>query len=275
MADTTSRSSRSLLFLLSTSTGRRSKRRAALLSAFLPALPCSARTKRFSVASPRVIRRRNSSRPPRSSSRPDARRSLSASILAPEPPRPAMPELLINALAATTGWTADAGITVETQGFADHISGYNAASVALRVASGSAGKAATLALTSQDVAPYQWISFSAVSFRRGIQGMRHLADAQYSIELATGQVFYVPISSEFTRVWIPVDGYSAVTKFKVKALHNGADFLVLSNLRATRDDFPADVLYAVKAGIEIQRDRIAPGRGIGTVTGAAGDLAVD
>jgi hypothetical protein len=186
-----------------------------------------------------------------------------------------MPELIINALASTTGWTADAGITVETQGFSDHISGYNAASIALRIAAGSSGKSATLALTSQDVAPYQWISFSAVSFRKGIQGMRHLADAQYSIELATGQVFYVPISSEFTRVWIPVDGYAAVTKFKVKALHSEADFLVFSNLRATRDDFPADVLNSVKAGIELQRDRIAPGHSIGTVTGAAGDLAID
>lgn len=186
-----------------------------------------------------------------------------------------MAELLINALAATTGWTADAGLTVETQGFADHISGYSDASIAIRIPVGSLNKAATLAFTSQSVADYQWISFSAISFRRGIQGMRHLADAQYSIELATGQVFYVPISDEFTRVWIPIDGYSAVTEFKVKVLHNEADFLVLSNLRASHDDFPADVLNAIKAGIEIHRDRLAPGHSIGTVTAAAGDLAVD
>jgi len=184
-----------------------------------------------------------------------------------------MGEAIIDALSAITGWTAETGITLETQGFSDYISGFGSASLALRVSAGSDGKSASKTLTF-DATGFQWISFSAISLRKPSYSVNHIIDAMYAVELAAGQVFYVPIKSQFSRVFIPVDGFTALTRFKVTVLHDNADFLIVSNLMAVTDAFPADILNAIKTGIEVQRDRLAPGREIGTVTAAKGSRSI-
>lgn len=184
-----------------------------------------------------------------------------------------MSDTLIDALASPAGWTADSGITIESQGFKDYISGYNDASLALRVTAGHLGASATKTIAF-DATGKEWISFSAISLRRPVAELRRSSDAAYSIELASGQVFYVPIRGDFSRVFIPVDGFTGVTRFKITVRHNDDDFLMISNLRAVSDDFPADVLAGVKSGLERERDRLAPGIPIGTVTASAGARSV-
>jgi len=137
------------------------------------------------------------------------------------------------------------------------------------VAAGRRGASASKTI-SFDATGFEWISFSAISLRKPVAELNRSSDAAYSIELASGQVFYIPIRGDFSRVFIPIDGFTAMTTFKITVRHDDADFLILSNLRAVKDDFPADILAGVKAGVERERDLFAPGIAIGTVTAAAG-----
>lgn len=185
-----------------------------------------------------------------------------------------MADVLISALLGPDEWTASAGIVVEQQLFPEYCASGHATSVAIRIPSGSAGKSAQTTM-SFNAAGYDWITLSMASLRQPTPSLKRAADAHYAIELANGQVFYVPVSQSLSRVSIPVDGFSEIVRLKVIILHGGSDYLILSDLRATRRGLPQDLLLGVKLGIEAQRDRIlSSGREIGTVTGKAGDTSV-
>jgi len=184
-----------------------------------------------------------------------------------------MPSVQVNALLSAAGWTADAGLSVETQGFPEYAASGHPTSVAMRVSAGSRGRSASLPL-SFDAGAYEALTLSVASLRAPSGQLRTGSEATYSITLADGQEFLVPVGGSLSKVTVPVDGLSGVTRLQVRVLHDGPDYLVLSDLRASAGPLDQDLLAGVKSALEAERDRLSPGRDIGTVTAAAGDLAV-
>ena len=186
-----------------------------------------------------------------------------------------MSELLINALDSLTGWTADSGLTVELQYFDEYIANYHGAAIAIRIPSGSSGKTATLTLpASVDVSAFQELVINIASLRLESGQVERDSDALYAVSVATAQDFSIPTYKQLTDTSIPIDGYTAVTKLKIVVNHNKADYLILSDFRAVKESLPADILTAVKTGIEKERTRIGINRVMGTVTAKAGDEVV-
>lgn len=184
-------------------------------------------------------------------------------------------ELLINALESTTGWTADTGITVETQGHADYIANYHSAAIAIRIPAGSSNKTATLTLTTPvDVTGYEELVLNVASLRKPVTQVQRDTDAAYTISVATSQDFSIASPGVLTDVSIPVDGFTQVTKLKIIINHADSDYLILSDFRAVKESLPSDVLNAVKRGIERERDRLNLDAEIGTCTAPAGSEMV-
>lgn len=180
-------------------------------------------------------------------------------------------ERLLDALDSAAGWTAT-GLSLMVNQHEDYVAGRNSASLMISFPAGSKNKFAVKSIAA-DVSDAAEITFAIKSFRYPIDSMED--GPAYSIELASGQSFKVPNHSLFTAVTIPVDGFSAITEFKVTALTDAEDVIVISNLLAVRPELPLDVITAVKLGLQDQQSRLfGLGKQVGKVTASAGDEGV-
>lgn len=177
---------------------------------------------------------------------------------------------------ATTGWSADPGVTVATTEWPDLISGLHQSSLFLKFTAG--GEAWYTFPAPVDVSKAQWLTLSLASMRRPSGQIRTRAAATYAIVLTLDGApvrFEVPTFGVLTRVPLPLGGALLLTAVRIVAVHGADDWLVVSDLRAARDEMPLDLLASVAAGLRAQRD-ILLGRGmpVGTLTCAAGATKV-
>jgi len=180
-------------------------------------------------------------------------------------------EKLLDAFDSATGWTAT-GLSLMLNEHEDYVAGRNSASLMISFPAGSKDKFAIKSIAA-DVSDATEITFSIKSFRYPVDSMEDRP--AYSIELASGQSFKVPNHSLFTAVTIPVDGFSAITEFKITALTDFEDVIAISNLLAVRPELPLDILAAVKLGLEDQQSRLfGLGKKIGKVNAQAGATGV-
>lgn len=176
---------------------------------------------------------------------------------------------------ALAGWTPSGGATLELTEWPDLICGYDPAALMVRMA---AGGGASTAFAAVDVSKATGLALSLASFRRATGPLHKASDAAYAVDLTLdGSVirYLVPTYRGLTRVLLPLDGASELTGLAVIALHDGEDQLVVSGALAVADEAPLDLLLAVKAGLERERDLLfGRGRRVGTMTCSAGDSRV-
>lgn len=185
-------------------------------------------------------------------------------------------ELLIDELSDITNWTNDSGLTIALQGWEDYIANDHDYSIGITIPEGSSGLTAMLTLPSSiDISEYSELVFNITSLRLNSGDIRTDDDALYSISILSGQDFSIPCYRDsMTAISIPIDGFTTVDRLKLIINHDYADYIVLSDFRAVKEDFPSDILDSVKTSIETERDRIGALKEIGTITGSAGDESV-
>jgi len=180
-------------------------------------------------------------------------------------------KLSIEPFTSLTGWTTDGAITASILNQEPtYISGRLAASTIFKVPAGSNGKSIYKTI-SISLAGYDELVLSIWSQRKAGSVFEVGTDFAYQIAIEGTKAFYLPTYRGFNQVTISIAGITTATKVKITALHNDADYLLLSGLYAVKEEMPLDVMQALVDEIAYHAEVVSPGGvSIGTATTVAG-----
>lgn len=180
----------------------------------------------------------------------------------------------IETFETTSGWTTTGTMTVESMDHPEYIAMHKSASLLVTIPTGNQNIPIAKPLD-VDMNGKREIVLSVWSQRKASNWYTSTSDFRYLIEFAPGVVFYMPVLSGFEQVSFWVPELETVESIKITPLFNDDDALVLSACVAVQDEYPLDVMAAVKA--EIERSvalETGPGIEVGTVSGEAGDETI-
>ncbi len=176
-------------------------------------------------------------------------------------------KLAIEPFTSLSGWTLSGGITAPLLNqHRDYIADGLASSVAFHIPAGSSGQTIrkTIAV---DATGYDEVVLSAWSRRRSSSVYRAPSDFSYKIAFEATREFYLPVFPSFVDITIALRGLVALTQVQVTVLHNDEDDLLLSGCYAIQDEYPLDIMEALRAGLAAEvASRYGNGIAIGTVT---------
>jgi hypothetical protein len=196
---------------------------------------------------------------------------------------------IIDALSSATGWTAGTGssMSASINQVPDFIAGLNnSASLIIAIPAGNSGKTISETISpSFDLTGYTEIVFHIWSRNLFNDGdvYNKGSDFAYQIDFGDGNVYYLPTFQGFNDVTLYVSGGGPITKINIKALTDDADYLIISNMLAVKDEIPVDIFRGLqeqlKAELLLKYASIVggvTGKGIllGTVSAAAGDASI-
>ncbi len=147
------------------------------------------------------------------------------------------------------GWTVTGAVSVF--GLNDHkeyVAGLNDQSLILDFPVGSNGNYAEKVLTTPiDVSSYKEIVFSIASTYNGKKREEHTKpeDYLYEIDLGFG-IYLMPIFPLMDNVIIALPSTSIVTKIKITAITNTADYIYISHMVAVVQELPLDLFIGAQ-----------------------------
>lgn len=126
-----------------------------------------------------------------------------------------------------------------------------------------------------DVSDYDRVVVSIASMRRGVQGMRVESDANYAIEVGSGNEYKIAAPYRLAQADLLLDGITSIDRIRVRPVHDQSDVVVVSYMVAVKQDLPLDIFTEVRDRIQAEKDaRVGTGIEVGTVTGSVGDKQV-
>jgi len=184
-------------------------------------------------------------------------------------------KLVVDNLSATTGWTASGGSSsiYGTNSLAPYVAGNNSTSLLLYFSGLNSYCQKTLGT---NVTNYNEITLHIWSRTYGEQEYKTASDFSYKIDFGTDKEYYLPAFKTFHHVTIDISDIDTLDRIRITALTANVDYLNISYLVASTDEFPLDVFAGIKEQIEYIRTQrsydtlYSPG----TISGTTGDLAV-
>lgn len=184
-------------------------------------------------------------------------------------------ELKVDPITTTTGWVLSTGVVASICQWDDLIAGNEPSSLMLLFPSSGAGKKATKTFaTAVSMTGYDELTISIASLRSPSGAVHKFSDAHYILSIydsaSVKYSFYVPTFKTLAHFDIPVI-FPDIKKYEIEAIGTTEDYIILSNMVASKEELPLDVLTAIKIDLERNiTDNIGNGIKIGTCTFAAG-----
>jgi hypothetical protein len=186
----------------------------------------------------------------------------------------------IDALLTGAGWSGT-GTVYSTNAIPEYISGLNATSTLFKFTAINQYLEKTF---TNDLTDYDELTISIWSRNNKGLGLNYLAADEFPYKIgiysgtSTVHEYYLPTDNKLEPVTIKISE-GVITKIRITMLSAGEDYLVVSNLIASKDEMPLDIFQGMKEIIEntvsLNYGRIRGGitsKGIflGNVTAAAG-----
>lgn len=193
-------------------------------------------------------------------------------------------KLLIDALDSITGWTGYSGASIYgLNEIPDFIAGLgNAKSIIFKFNALNSYVEKTINV---DVSNYDEITFHFWTRTQKNKGLdyRLSTDFVYKIDFGTGTEYYIPTYYTFSSVTIDVSSLTTLSRIRITALHSSEDYIIMSNMITSKDEFPRDIFIGVKEQLEYDANKIYPkveagvldkGILLGTASGAVNDKSI-
>lgn len=181
-------------------------------------------------------------------------------------------KLVVDNLSSTSGWSASGGSTT-IHGLNDlneFIAGNNSQSLILKFSGINSYCEKTL---STDVSNYDQVTLHIWSRNKKEQKYTKSSDFSYKIDFGSGKEFYLPAYETFHHMTIDISGISTLDRIRITALSGDIDYINISYLVVSTDEFPLDVFSAIKEQMEYLRDarEFDTLYNAGTASGTTGD----
>jgi len=121
-----------------------------------------------------------------------------------------------------------------------------------------------------DISDYEELIVSVWSQQKKGEDFKQVSDFSYKIEVGIGNVYYLPVWRTFHHVIFDISSLTTLDTIKITALHDDADYLLMSYMVVAKDELPFDLFEGIKTGMETLRDTLDTFL-LGTVTGNTGD----
>lgn len=184
-------------------------------------------------------------------------------------------ELKIDAINTPDGWVVSPGMEKSLCQWSNLIAGNESGSLLLYFpANGSGNKAVKTFSKAISVSGYTNIALSICSLREYTGAITKYTQAKYVLSIYNSDddrfTFFIPTYKDLTHFDIPVV-FDDIEKYEIEALGDTEDYLVLSNMVASSEEMPLDIMLAIKTDLERHvTANIGNGLHIGTCTYTAG-----
>lgn len=184
--------------------------------------------------------------------------------------------VLVDKLDDPTGWTGTGATNVFDETLhEEYLAGYAESALVLEFPQGSAGDGVAKAFN-VNVTGLDQLVVSVWS--RNLRGSdyRTFEDCPYEVVINGTERFGLRCWQTFVDETMDIADIDVITSIEFRARTNAEDYLIVSNLVASRDELPRDIFDGLRVALERERDAIFPiGLPVGMVSANAGDKAID
>ena len=182
---------------------------------------------------------------------------------------------VIDNLSAVTGWTASGATVFGLNEVAQYVAGVgNTKSIMFEFS--TTGDYVTKTMT-VDITNYDELVFWAYSTSKGKSEYTVPDDFAYKIDIGLGKEYYMPVRDYFGHIVVDISAYTSIDRIRITALSTGTDYLIMSYMLISKDEFPYDIYTGIKEQIEAFRDYELGTHGvlISTISATAGDTNIN
>lgn len=194
--------------------------------------------------------------------------------------------LIVDSLSSTTGWSASSAKATAfgVNQLSDFIAGLNSTSLILKFAT-NANNEYIQKTVNVDLTNYEKLTFHIWSRNKKSSGQDYMNSSEfaYKIEFGTSDIYYIPTYQTFTDITIDISSLTTITKIKITCLHDTEDYLIISNMVASKDELPRDIFQGIKEQFEYSVNKFYPhiangilnkGVLIDTISGLTNDTSI-
>jgi hypothetical protein len=156
--------------------------------------------------------------------------------------------LLIDGFTSLTGWTSNGTISADSiNAHKEYCAGGQTTSIIFKIPTGNTGKYITKTI-SVNLSDYNECIFWIWSRNKNANTFQEVSDFCYKIDFG-GTAVYVPTFSGFLPVIFSIRNETTATRIRITALHNDADYLIISNMMAVAESLPLDIYSGIRTAL--------------------------
>ena len=183
-------------------------------------------------------------------------------------------KLIIDNLTNTTGWSASAEAAIHgVNEIKDFIAGNNSSSIIFNFNGINSYVEKTYGT---DVSDYDELILWVYSNNlKEDKTYSKASDYSYKIGVDSTNEYYLHTRGSFYYVSINIKDIDTLEKIRITALTGSTDYLFVSYMLVTKDNFPFDVYEGIKEQLEYERDTFHSLKLLGQISGSTGDTPID